>query len=110
MVWCLGPAKALRDYSATYNSDGTRIPDKKIPSWLREITFLYIELLSDTDPLRAVAEEVAPLIKAIRKELLFIDCIPLNSRVLKYVKNKDKIVISSNDLTIHCLEENNDHN
>ena len=97
--------KALRDYSADYNSDGTRRPDRKIPSWLREITFLHIEPLSDADPLRAVAEEVAPLIKAIRKESSFIDCIPQNSRVLKYIKNRDKLIIDSNDLILHCLEE-----
>lgn len=96
-------AKAIRDKSASYNSDGTRGPDKPIPPWMREIMFLQlIEPLADKDPLRAVAEEIAPVVKKIRNEISYMECVPFNSRVLKCVKNKEKLVINPENVEIDC--------
>jgi hypothetical protein len=96
-------AKAIRDKCASYTSDGTRGPDKRIPPWLREIMFLQlIEPKADKDPLRAIAEEVAPVIKKMRNEISYMECVPSNSRFLKYVKNKGKLVINPENIEIDC--------
>jgi hypothetical protein len=64
-----------------------------------------IEPLAEIDPLRAIAEEVAPVIKKIRNELSYIECVPSDSRVLKYINKNDKKVVSSEDIEIDCEEK-----
>ena len=109
-IWtgCLCVAKECRRTSvAEHNPDGTTKRESPYTPEMRAESFKKIMITSSEDPIYEAGVEVAPVWELIENagadKKMYLDGIPnLNDLpVTKYLKDRNKIIISADDIEIN---------